>query len=272
MASNTSDAAKTGESVLLLGATGAVGRHVLRELLASNHWTRVVEAGRRVTAEDVLQGVVGKEKLVQKTIDFEKLDVCGLKDEKADVVVIVLGTSKAAAGSAENFIKIDREYVINAAKAAKLDTDQRLLYLSSTGASSSSFFLYPKSKGLTEQGLDALGYKDFIVFRPGLLDNAERDKPRMVETIFSTINGWMPSSISNVSAIPVGCPSSYPFLAHLIDLFNQVTELAKSIVKAAQVGSKSLPAVAGAVTESPKGLPPYHIIFNKGALDLAKTT
>ena len=78
------------ESVLLFGATGAVGRHVLRDLLASNHFSRVVEAGRRVTAADALANAPGKEKLVQKEIAFENLDASNLQKDKADVVIIVV--------------------------------------------------------------------------------------------------------------------------------------------------------------------------------------
>lgn len=58
--------------------------------MASNHFSRVVEAGRRVTPTESLQDAAGKEKLTQKTIDFEKLEESGLKDEKADVIVIVV--------------------------------------------------------------------------------------------------------------------------------------------------------------------------------------
>ncbi|KAG8918136.1 Protein fmp52, mitochondrial, partial [Tulasnella sp. 417] len=81
--------ATASESVLLLGATGATGKHLLRDLLASNHFSRVVEAGRRVTPAESLQDAAGKEKLTQKTIDFEKLEESGLKDEKVDAIVIV---------------------------------------------------------------------------------------------------------------------------------------------------------------------------------------
>lgn len=42
-----------------------------------------------------------------------------------------LGTTKANAGSWEKFVKIDREYVIAAAKAARVEgLKQRLLYVS----------------------------------------------------------------------------------------------------------------------------------------------
>lgn len=77
----------------------------------------------------------GKDKLEQKVIDFEKIQEAGLKQGKWDVVFITyvylfifgwqeefvanvptsllcsLGTTKANAGSAEAFEKIDRESV-----------------------------------------------------------------------------------------------------------------------------------------------------------------
>ena len=75
------------KSALLIGATGATGRHVLRELIASPHFSRIGEFGRRVTPPDQLaNGHEGK--LLQKVIDFEKLDESGLKDGKWDVVYI----------------------------------------------------------------------------------------------------------------------------------------------------------------------------------------
>jgi len=242
----------SGLSALLLGATGATGSQVLRELLASKEFTRVIEVGRRVTSSDILANMAGKEKLSQKTIDFEKIEEAGLKEENPDVVIITLGTSRAVAGSAEKFIKVDREYPIRAAKAAKTDSaSQRLIYLSSIGANPSSFFLYAKSKGLTELGLAGLGYNDFVVFRPGLLDEAGRAQPRMVETIYSKIVGIMPTNTAKSLAIPV-------------------KDLGRSIVLAAAMGSSSLPSVADAQLERPQGLPPYHIIFNRGALELSK--
>jgi oxidoreductase len=91
---------------------------------------------------------------------------------------------------------------VNAAKAAKADKDQRLIYLSvrfsfepvgfsshviicflqSNGANPKSSILYSRSKGLTEQALSELGYKDTVVFRPGMLSNTNRPQSRFVET------------------------------------------------------------------------------------------
>ena len=73
-------------SALIFSATGQVGQHVLKELLATSYFTRVGECGRRVTNLDTIK--TGKEKLEQKIIDYEKVDQAGLKDEKWDVIFI----------------------------------------------------------------------------------------------------------------------------------------------------------------------------------------
>ncbi|KAG6877544.1 hypothetical protein C0993_006237 [Termitomyces sp. T159_Od127] len=123
-------AATIGKSALLIGATGQTGQKILLDLLQSPDFTKVGEYGRRVTDKSALP-TSGTDKLVQRTIDFENLKESGLKEHKWDVVFIALGTTKNAAGSAAAFEKIDREYVVNAAREAKSDApDQRLVYVS----------------------------------------------------------------------------------------------------------------------------------------------
>ena len=53
--------------------------------------------------------------------------------------------------------------------------------------SSIDTYLGNRSKGLTEQGLASLGYKDLVVFRPGILKGAERDKFRLTETVLGYV-------------------------------------------------------------------------------------
>ena len=105
-------ATQTGKSALLLGGTGAVGKKLLAELLASDEWTRVGEYGRRVTAPAPAPTAAHPAKLEQKTIDFEELDKAGLKAGRWDVVFVTLGTTRVGAGSAAQFEKIDRECVL----------------------------------------------------------------------------------------------------------------------------------------------------------------
>jgi oxidoreductase len=46
-------------------------------------------------------------------------------------------------------------------------------------------FLYPKSKGLTEEALGRAGYSQTIIFRPGFLEvPGGRKEARILENIF----------------------------------------------------------------------------------------
>jgi len=254
----------TSKSALIIGATGATGRHLLRELLGSSHFTRVAEYGRRTTPEDKLADIAGvKEKLVQKTINFDKLsepdspEVQDIREGKWDVLFITLGTTRSDAGGTAAFEKIDREYVVNAAKAAK-STDpsheQRVVYLSSVGANASSSFLYPRSKGMTENALASLGYSDTIVFRPAFLANADRGKTRVLEVIAGSL-AFLTSPITSKMSIDVGL-------------------LAKSMRLAGELGSKALPPAAKATTERAGPGPEaaqFTLLDNTGAIGLGKS-
>jgi len=236
-------------SALIIGATGQTGRHLLQSLLASPYFTRVGEYGRKVTSPSDIK--TGQNKLEQKVVDFEKIQEYGLKQGKWDVVFITLGTTKSNAGSAEAFEKIDREYVVNTAKEARnveLAT-QRIVYLSSTGANSSSPFLYPKSKGLTEEALASIGYSDIIIFRPGLLAGVDRGESRIGEAIFSKVTKLL-SYVSNSFEI-------------------QTSTLGQAMCTAGRLGSQALPEVANATLNGKDGAK-FTVIDNVGAIQLAE--
>ena len=118
--------AHPARSALIIGATGGVGQVLLQDILKSNNFNRVGEFGRRVTEAAKLPAEA-QGKLEQKTIDFEHLDAATLREGNWDTVFITsvsssdlilrdvltrccrLGTSRAVAGTPENFEKIDRE-------------------------------------------------------------------------------------------------------------------------------------------------------------------
>ncbi|EPT01118.1 hypothetical protein FOMPIDRAFT_1023435 [Fomitopsis schrenkii] len=211
-----------GLSALILGATGATGKVLLQELLASPTFSSVSEYGRRVTAQEKLP--VGKEKLQQKVVDFDRLEEAGLKEGKWDVVFITLGTTIRKAGSAEAFERIDREYVVNASRLAKSqdpDHKQRLIYLSAVGADPNSWFLYPRSKGRTELALAELGYSDTVVLRPGALGEADRPEARLTELCFIPV----------VKAVSTLIPS----------LYVPLPKVAKALRVVGEVGTQGIP-------------------------------
>lgn len=152
-------------SALIFGSTGAVGRQVLQSLLSESNFARTYEVGRRKTKYPI-HGVETPSKEALAKLNNVTVPPAAFEDPaslKAALpesndwtsVFITLGTTRAVAGSAETFVKIDRdcEYavmdterqgnyhaivvakscrtdVINAAKAAKLDMHQRVLYCS----------------------------------------------------------------------------------------------------------------------------------------------
>jgi len=232
-------------SAVPLGATGLIGKLVLPELLNSLHFNRVGEFGRRVTT------LPPTEKLLQRTIDFEKLSESGLKDETWDVVYVTLGTTKAIAGSKEAFTKIDYEYVVNAAREARVPgRQQRLVYLSSAGSNPKSYVFYLKSKGETEAALAAIGYDDFIALRPGPFLNADRTGTSRESERFEKMFNWAFSYF----------PSA------------DVKDISLAVRLAGELGTKGLPA--GVADLSPDADIPvgrHTVISNAGVNLLAKS-
>ncbi|KAH9840949.1 uncharacterized protein C8Q71DRAFT_742388 [Rhodofomes roseus] len=238
-------------TALIIGATGATGKHLLQELLASPQYSSVSEYGRRVSAPE--QITTGREKLEQKTIDFERLETAGLKDKKWDVVFITLGTTRKIAGSQAAFERIDREYVVNAARAAKSDDpnhQQRLIYVSAPSANPSSYSLYLRSKGLTEIGLAELGYNDTIVFRPAMLGEGNRPDSRPLEITAV----YLAKAVSKV----------------LSSVYMPIPTLAKALRIAGETGSAGLPP--DTVQNAGDGKVQYSLISNKGILDIANVS
>ncbi|PWN36399.1 uncharacterized protein FA14DRAFT_114503, partial [Meira miltonrushii] len=196
-------------SAILFGATGAVGKPLLSELLKSPQYDQVHAFVRKPFKNE--SSYKEEAKLIEHLLDFEKLleegkGVEEIRDVKAEAVYITLGTTRANAGSAEAFERIDREYVLAAAKAAlhpDQQQNQKVLYCSSFGVSAKSPFLYPKSKGLTEEGLASLGYSDTILFRPGFLAQANRAQSRKVEQIYGFVTHNILSHVWNDAEIKV---------------------------------------------------------------------
>ena len=75
----------SGLAAVIFGATGATGKHVLRELLSADAYTKVTEYGRSVSKVEQLPST---EKLEQKTVNFDKIEEDVPKDGNWDVVFI----------------------------------------------------------------------------------------------------------------------------------------------------------------------------------------
>ncbi|MBX3493994.1 MAG: oxidoreductase [Parvibaculum sp.] len=170
------------KTALIAGATGLVGGHLLKLLLADPQYSRVVAVTRRP-----LQGVASP-KLEELVVDFDALDKSlAQKDFPVDDAYCALGTTIKTAGSQEAFRKVDHDYIVAFAKAAKAGGSKRMMLVSSIGADPTSSVFYSRIKGETEQALGVLGFEALHIFRPGLLIG-ERTESRPAESIGKVVS------------------------------------------------------------------------------------
>ncbi|KAI8092249.1 uncharacterized protein B0P05DRAFT_525448 [Gilbertella persicaria] len=185
-------------TAMIFGATGAVGKQLLKDVLVNGKYTKVISVGRRSVE---LEPTIPQDKLEQKTVDFENLEADRSIFKGVSDVYCCFGTTRADAGSAENFIKIDQTYVLNSAKIIAEEnkpSDSKLapvhfLYCSSAGSNKDSMFLYIKTKGQTEEALAETGFEKVSIFNPAFLETVEprtrfRAMERISFTIFQPIN------------------------------------------------------------------------------------
>ena len=164
------DAAATSRIALLAGATGLVG-HALLPLLLSGKRYRRVHALLRRAAPQVQAG----RKLQVHQVDFARLPALAAVDD----AYIALGTTIKAAGSEAAFRRVDFDFVVNTARAARAAGATRLAVVSALGADASSRVFYNRVKGEMEAAVAQLGYESIVIARPSLLlgDRAALGQP-----------------------------------------------------------------------------------------------
>ncbi|MDP3701235.1 MAG: NAD(P)H-binding protein [Hylemonella sp.] len=158
--------------LLLLGATGAVGREVLAAALAEPFIHQVVAPTRRP--------LPAHPRLLNPVLDFTALPP-DAPWWQVDAVICALGTTIKTAGSQAAFAAVDRDLPIQAGRLARAAGASRYALNSSLGASlQGNFYLHTKAEA--EAGIRALAYPVYTVVRPSLID-AERTESRPGERI-----------------------------------------------------------------------------------------
>lgn len=161
---------------VIIGATGAVGRKILEEVLEKDFYKKVYVLGR-----SSVTNLANNEKLEKIVVDFENLDFETDILNNADVFA-ALGTTIKIAKTKENQRKIDLDYTINFAKICE-GRVKSFNVVSVIGANSRSKSFYSSLKGELEERLQEMNLGILRIYRPSLLIAKRADK-RMMEDFF----------------------------------------------------------------------------------------
>ncbi len=184
------------DCVLVAGATGLIGRELLR-LLSARPAVEIHLLLRRPLTEPPPTMVV------PHVVDFRTLPPM----PPASEAYCALGTTIRAAGSQQAFRAVDLDAVVAVARAAHRAGTRRLAVVSSLGASPHARGFYSRVKGEMEAALSAIGFEQLVIARPSLLVGDRRtigqpDRPgeRLALALARPIAGLLPAGLRPIKA------------------------------------------------------------------------
>ena len=189
------------KTAIIAGASGLIGKELLQKLVKSDQYNLIYVISRRLAGLD-------DKKIRELVLEFENISQLTF-EEPVDDVFCTLGSTIKKAGSRENFKKVDYEYVVSLANLGKKSGATKFIVVSAMGANQKSTVFYNQIKGMTEETLKNIGFKELIILQPSLL-LGKRSEFRLAEkiaTIFmKTLNVLIPDNYKAVSAEKVaGC-------------------------------------------------------------------
>lgn len=135
----------TPQHILLAGASGLTGEHLLDRLLNEPTVTRVLAPSRKPLAEHPhLENPVGDPAVFLPQMSGQ-----------VDIAFCCLGTTIKQAGSEAAFRAVDLDMVVAFAKRAREMGARHLIVISAIGADPKSSIFYNRVKGEMEQALRA---------------------------------------------------------------------------------------------------------------------
>jgi len=161
-----------GRIALVAGGSGMVGSRLLRLLIDAGEYERVYALSRRPLPLE-------HARFANRVVRFEAPLEAQLRGFVCQDAFCCLGTTMRAAGSREGFRAVDHDLVIAFARAALGCQAQRLVVLSSVGASAEAKNFYLRVKGETERDLAALRPRSLDILQPSLLLGQRRERRPM---------------------------------------------------------------------------------------------
>ncbi|WP_085017302.1 NAD(P)H-binding protein [Cronobacter sakazakii] len=177
--------------VLITGASGLVGSHLLRMLVDEPRLTSIIAPTRRPLRVPMHK--------VENPCDPQLSDVLTQLSAPLDIVFCCLGTTRREAGSKEAFILADYTLVVDTSLAGLRLGAKHVLVVSALGANPNSPFFYNRVKGEMETALKAQGWPRLTIARPSLLIG-DREKRRAGESFMAPLFRLLPGKWKAIEA------------------------------------------------------------------------
>jgi uncharacterized protein YbjT (DUF2867 family) len=150
-------------SIVMLGATGAVGGYAAAHLVKLSNVARFTTLGRRPVAE------LDAAFVQQHVVDVLNADSYRAHLPGHNVAMCTLGVGQPSKVSAEEFVKVDKTAALDFARACREAGVQHFQLLSSVGTKATSSSFYLRTKGELEAALKGLGFARLSIFHPSMI-------------------------------------------------------------------------------------------------------
>ncbi len=151
------------QSIVMLGASGAVGTETLNTLLQMKSIKQLTLLGRtpipNITAEFV----------IQHTINIFANGSYRPYLPSHHTAICTLGVGQPSKMSKEEFLKIDKTSVLDFAKACKIAGIKHFELLASVAIDAKSSSFYLRTKGELVEELKALNFDRLSIFQPSMI-------------------------------------------------------------------------------------------------------
>lgn len=194
----------SGLRVIMLGGTGAVGNHAARTLARMSRVDRLTLLGRREAP-----GLVGPDvsaRVVQSSVDVLDPSTHDQHIPGHQVALCCLGVGEPSKISREEFVKVDKDAVLNFARACKRSGVLHFELLASVGVDARSRSFYLRTKGELEQGLRDLHFDRLSLFHPSMIltpENRYGVSQAITLSVWPLLTPMLAGSLRKLRGIPV---------------------------------------------------------------------